>query len=42
VPKGIEVVARSTFVFTVQNGQTTRLRMFQAQAEALEAAGVRE
>jgi ketosteroid isomerase-like protein len=40
--QGIEVYARSTFVFTVQNGQITRLRMFQAQAEALEAAGVRE
>ena len=40
--QGIEVVARSTFVFTVENGQITRLRMFQEQAEALEAAGLRD
>jgi ketosteroid isomerase-like protein len=40
--QGIEVVARSTFVFTVENGRITRLRMFQDQAEALEAAGLRE
>jgi ketosteroid isomerase-like protein len=40
--EGIEVVARSTFVFTVENGQITRLRMFQERAEALEAAGLRE
>jgi ketosteroid isomerase-like protein len=39
---GIEVTARSTFVFTVENGQITRLRMFQEQAEALEAAGLSE
>ncbi len=39
---GIEVVARSTFVFTVENGQITRLRLFQERAEALEAAGLRE
>ena len=38
----IEVVARSTFVFTVENGRITRLRMFQDQAEALEAAGLME
>ena len=38
--EGIEVVARSTFVFTVENGRITRLRMFQDQAEALEAAGL--
>ena len=37
---GIEVIARSTFVFTVENGQVTRLRMFQERAEALEAAGL--
>ena len=37
---GIEVNARSTFVFTVENGQVTRLRMFQERAEALEAAGL--
>ena len=40
--EGIEVVARSTFVFTVENGQITRLRMFQERAEALEAAGLSE
>jgi hypothetical protein len=39
---GIEVVARSTFVFTVERGLTTRLEMFQGQAEALQAAGLRE
>jgi ketosteroid isomerase-like protein len=38
---GIEVSARSTFVFTVENGQTTCLRLFQERAEALEAAGLR-
>ncbi len=36
--EGIEVIARSTFVYTVENGQITRLRMFQEEAEALEAA----
>jgi ketosteroid isomerase-like protein len=36
--QGIEVVARSAFVFTVENGQITRLRLFQERAEALEAA----
>jgi ketosteroid isomerase-like protein len=36
---GIEVVARSTFVYTVKRGQITRLRMFQELADALEAAG---
>jgi ketosteroid isomerase-like protein len=40
--QGIEVVARSTFVFTVENGQITRQRMFQERAEALEAVGLRE
>jgi ketosteroid isomerase-like protein len=40
--QGIEVVARSTFVFTVENGRITRFRMFQERAEALEAAGLRE
>ena len=37
--EGIEVVARSTFVFTVEKGRITRLRLFQERAEALEAAG---
>jgi ketosteroid isomerase-like protein len=40
--EGIEVVARSTFVFRVENGQITRLRLFQERAEALEAAGLSE
>ena len=40
--QGIEVVARSTFAFTVENGQITRLRLFQERAEALEAVGLRE
>ena len=40
--EGIEVTARSTFVFTVENGQITRLRMFQERAEALEAVGLWE
>ena len=39
---GIEVVARSALVYTVENGQITRLRLFQERAEALEAAGLRE
>jgi SnoaL-like domain len=38
--EGIEVIARSAFVFTVENGQLTRLRMFQERAEALAAAGL--
>ena len=33
------MVARSTFVYTVEKGQITRLRMFQELADALEAAG---
>ena len=40
--EGIEVIARSVFVFTVENEQITRLRLFQERAEALEAAGLRE
>ena len=40
--QGIEVTARSTQVFTLENGQITCLRMFQERAEALEAAGLRE
>jgi ketosteroid isomerase-like protein len=40
--QGIEVIARSTLVFTVESGQITRLRMFQERAEALEAAGLQE
>jgi hypothetical protein len=41
-PEGIEVSARSTQVFTVENGQITRLRLFQERADALEAVGLRE
>jgi ketosteroid isomerase-like protein len=40
--QGIEVIARSTFVFTLENGQITRLRMFQERDEAFEAVGLRE
>ena len=40
--EGIEVIARSTFVWTVKNGQITRIRMFQERDEALEAVGLRE
>jgi ketosteroid isomerase-like protein len=39
---GIEAVARSTFVYTVEHGQITRQRLFQERAEALEAAGLSE
>ena len=39
---GIEAVARSEQVFTVDNGQITRLRLFQERAEALEAVGLSE
>jgi ketosteroid isomerase-like protein len=40
--EGIEVIARTALVFWVENGQITRLRLFQEQAEALEAVGLRE
>ena len=40
--EGIEVTARSASVYTVENGQITRLRLFQEQAKALEAAGLSE
>jgi ketosteroid isomerase-like protein len=40
--QGIEVIARSSFVFTIANGRITRMRMFQEQAEALEAVGLEE
>jgi ketosteroid isomerase-like protein len=39
---GIEVTARSALVFTVENGEITRLRLFDERAEALEAAGLSE
>jgi ketosteroid isomerase-like protein len=40
--EGIEVIARTALVFWVENGQITRLRLFQEQAEALEAVSLRE
>ena len=40
--QGIQVVATSTHVFTVENGKITRFRLFQERAEALEAVGLRE
>ena len=40
--QGIEVAATSAWVYTVEDGLITRLRMFQERAEALEAAGLRE
>jgi hypothetical protein len=40
--EGIEVVARSALVNTVENGQITCLRPFQVPDEALEAAGLEQ
>ena len=40
--EGIEVTAKSALVNTVENGQITRLRLFQERAEALEAVGLSE
>ena len=40
--EGIKVIARSTLVFTVEDGQITCLRLFQERAEALESAGLKE
>jgi ketosteroid isomerase-like protein len=39
---GIEVVAKSALVFTIEDGLQIRLEMFQVQAQALEAAGLSE
>jgi ketosteroid isomerase-like protein len=39
---GMEVIARSAFVYTVEGGRITRLQMFQGSDEALEAAGLWE
>jgi ketosteroid isomerase-like protein len=39
---GIEVTAKSALVFTVDNWEITRLRLFHERAEALEAAGLGE
>jgi ketosteroid isomerase-like protein len=38
---GIQVVARSAFVYEVRGGLITRVRMYQETAEALEAVGLR-
>ena len=38
----VEVTARSTFVYTVENGLIARLRMFQERAQGLDAAGLSE
>jgi ketosteroid isomerase-like protein len=38
--EGIEVVARSALVNTVDSGQITCLRLFQEESEALEAVGL--
>ena len=38
--EGIEVTARSTFVFTVCDGRITRICLYQETPEALEAVGV--
>jgi hypothetical protein len=40
--EGIEVIGRNALVFRVENEQITRIRLFQGQAEALEAAGLQE
>lgn len=39
---GIEVVSRTAFVFTVENGRIMRLRMFQGRDEAFESVGLQE
>jgi ketosteroid isomerase-like protein len=40
--EGIEVIARTALVFTVENRQITCLRLFDEQDEALKAVGLRE
>jgi len=40
--EGIEVVSRTALVYTVENGQITRLRMFQGPDEAFAFVGLRE
>ena len=40
--QGIEVVARSTFLITVDGRRITHFRLFQEEAEALKAAGLWE
>ena len=40
--QGVEVVAKSAFVFTIEHGQIVRQRLFQERAEALQAVGLSE
>jgi ketosteroid isomerase-like protein len=37
---GVEVQARSAWLITIQNGETTSLTLYQTKQEALEAAGL--
>jgi ketosteroid isomerase-like protein len=39
---GIEVQARSAWLVTIRDGETTSLTLYQTKQEALEAAGLRE
>jgi ketosteroid isomerase-like protein len=39
---GIEVKARSAFLITIEDGQTTSLTLYQTRQDALEAAGLSE
>jgi ketosteroid isomerase-like protein len=39
---GIEVVASTTFVWTIRNGAIERMVMYQSRQDALEAAGLSE
>jgi ketosteroid isomerase-like protein len=39
---GIEVQARSAFLITIEDGQTTSLTLYQTRQDALEAAGLSE
>jgi ketosteroid isomerase-like protein len=39
---GIEVQARSAWLFTLRDGEITSLTLYQTKQEALEAAGLRE
>jgi ketosteroid isomerase-like protein len=39
---GIEVQARSAWLTTIRDGETTSLTMYQTKQEALEAAGLRK
>jgi ketosteroid isomerase-like protein len=39
---GIEVFARSTFVFTFSSGQLTRIHLYQEHEDALKAVGLAE